>query len=219
MFTMFAVASPTAAAPNSGPLQPDVTYTGFASYDTNPGGYGKCSYPDRSSTYTAGVGPGVFGGSLVCGGYLAVTGPKGTVRVEVVDQCAGCGPGDLNMDLAAFEAIGSPLEGRAPISWKLTDADPTGGLTYRSWPGSNRWWGAMQLTNSRYPVSKLEVSSEGSWKTMSRREDNYFLVSGVNSPPYRMRVTDIYGDTVVEDQVPMFESGGTYQGSQQFPQH
>jgi hypothetical protein len=55
--------------------------------------------------------------NTLCGRYISVTGPKGTVNVQVVDRCPECNSGDLDLSPTAFDQIGNPDDGRIHITW------------------------------------------------------------------------------------------------------
>lgn len=52
-----------------------------------------------------------------CGKYVNVHGPKGSVRVKIVDTCPPCASGDLDLSPAAFGKIADFAKGRVKISW------------------------------------------------------------------------------------------------------
>ncbi|KAI8337873.1 RlpA-like double-psi beta-barrel-protein domain-containing protein-containing protein [Chlamydoabsidia padenii] len=52
-----------------------------------------------------------------CGRYAKVKGPKGTVRVKIVDTCPPCLKGSLDLSPAAFMKIADLAAGRVPITW------------------------------------------------------------------------------------------------------
>ncbi|KAL1917812.1 uncharacterized protein VTP21DRAFT_3646 [Calcarisporiella thermophila] len=53
-----------------------------------------------------------------CGREALVKGPKGKIRVRIVDQCMDCNHGDLDLSPAAFKRIADSLtDGRIPIIW------------------------------------------------------------------------------------------------------
>lgn len=54
-----------------------------------------------------------------CGVILEVTGPKGKIKVPVVDRAAGPKKGDLNLDKAAFEKIADVDAGVVKITWAV----------------------------------------------------------------------------------------------------
>ncbi|KAF8941136.1 RlpA-like double-psi beta-barrel-protein domain-containing protein-containing protein [Dissophora ornata] len=55
--------------------------------------------------------------SPACGQCLQVTGPNGTVQVQIVDMCPACESGSLDLTPGAFERIASLDAGRVHISW------------------------------------------------------------------------------------------------------
>lgn len=56
-----------------------------------------------------------------CGKCAMVTGPKGSVKVLVLDKCPGCGWGDLDLSQQAFERVASTSAGRVKIGWHFVD--------------------------------------------------------------------------------------------------
>ena len=101
-------------------------------------GLPNCSYPTvpASGRYVA-LSPGEYASGAACGTVLAVTGPKGTVQVTVVDQCPECGTGHLDLGSEAFAAIADPVAGwtqlhRESYNYWLADSGAGAGpLTLR----------------------------------------------------------------------------------------
>ena len=54
-----------------------------------------------------------------CGQCVLVTGPKGTVKVRIVDLCPGCKQGGLDLSKQAFAAISPLSAGRIKITWHV----------------------------------------------------------------------------------------------------
>ncbi len=52
-----------------------------------------------------------------CGRQALVHGPKGQVRVTIVDMCPACGWGSLDLSPAAFSQIADMAQGRVHITW------------------------------------------------------------------------------------------------------
>jgi expansin (peptidoglycan-binding protein) len=50
---------------------------------------------------------------------VLVTGPKGSVKVRIVDLCPGCSHGDLDLSEEAFTTIASKSAGRVKITWHV----------------------------------------------------------------------------------------------------
>ncbi|KAI8977966.1 RlpA-like double-psi beta-barrel-protein domain-containing protein-containing protein [Pilobolus umbonatus] len=55
----------------------------------------------------------------LCGKYITIHGPEGSVRVEIKDTCPGCGHGDVDLSPAAFSKIANLDMGRIPITWSF----------------------------------------------------------------------------------------------------
>ncbi|ORX86944.1 hypothetical protein K493DRAFT_193781, partial [Basidiobolus meristosporus CBS 931.73] len=53
----------------------------------------------------------------MCNQCVKVTGPEGSVVVKIVDLCATCSPGDVDLTEAAFEKISEISKGRVEITW------------------------------------------------------------------------------------------------------
>jgi len=161
-----------------------------------------------------------YAGSATCGACLQVKGPKATVTVRVVDSCPGCADTGANLDLSAeaFAKIADPKQGRIDISYQLVACNVTGNLAYHFKDGSSQYWTAIQIRNSKVPVSKLEYQANGAWVTMQRQDYNYFVADkGVgNVKTLALRVTSS-DDQVVEDSVTGgIPSDKTVSGTKQF---
>jgi hypothetical protein len=99
----------------------------------------------------------------VCGECVAVTGPKGSVTVRIVDLCPECEPGHLDLSQQAFAQIADVSAGKVPITWKVVPCSVTGNVEYQIKDGSSQYWTAIQVRNSRLPVAKLEWMQSGAW--------------------------------------------------------
>ncbi|KAF7729463.1 hypothetical protein EC973_004443 [Apophysomyces ossiformis] len=56
--------------------------------------------------------------SPVCGACIIVTGPLGSAKAYIQDECPGCGQGSLDLSPAVFAMVGNFNDGRIPVSWK-----------------------------------------------------------------------------------------------------
>jgi expansin (peptidoglycan-binding protein) len=169
---------------------------------------GNCSLPSIPAhrLYVA-VGPDVYRGSAACGTYLDVTGPKGTVRVEVADQCPECEHGHLDLSEEAFRAIGDYDAGIIPISYAPVAAPTVPPLAFRLKEGSSAYWAAIQVVDAGTEVRSVEVRVGARWVPLSRTAYGYWLASsGLGAGPYTVRVTDVTGRTTT---VPGIALGST----------
>jgi len=208
----------TLPAPTPTPV-PNPTFQGEATY-YYASGAGACSFdPSPEDMRVAAMNGAQYDNAALCGAYVRVSGPKGTVTVRIVDLCPGCDSGDLDLSAEAFSQIAELRQGRVPIAWQIVSPDLAGPLAYHFHTGSNQWWTAVQIRNHRHPVAKLEYRTEGGeWVAVSRTSWNYFTQSspGMGVGPYDFRVTDSYGNVLVDYGV-AHVAGGTVSGAGQFP--
>lgn len=179
--------------------------TGVATYYAADG-TGNCSFDAELTPLVAAVAAPDWNGSAQCGRCLRVWGPDGVVEVRVVDQCPECPAGHLDLSAEAFEIIADPLAGIVPISFRSIECAVSAPLAVRQKEGSNPWWWALQVRSHRYAIAAVEIRQNGSptWTEMARQDYNYFLVTASGDGidfPVDLRVTDIHGHVVQEDDV------------------
>jgi expansin (peptidoglycan-binding protein) len=186
---------------------------GRATYYT--AGTGACGIPvsDPGAMVTA-VAEHLWEGSAVCGRCARVTGPLGTVVVEITDLCpvAGneqwCGGDAAHLDLseAAFAAIADPNRGVTFVDWEIVEC-PVGDttVTLRNKDGINQWWYAVFALDHRLGVSTLEIrdSSAASWISAERQSYNAFVVTSGTGfiLPFSVRLSDVAGQVLVAEDV------------------
>jgi expansin (peptidoglycan-binding protein) len=200
-------------------IEPGQTYSGDGTYYAADGS-GNCSYPAGGDLMVAAMNEADYEGSLNCGAYIQVTGPKGAVTVKIVDRCPECQPGDVDLSPQAFAKIADLSAGRVPISWHLVSAPAgIGNIQLVVKDGSNPWWIGIQVRQHATIASSLEVQVNGSWQALERQQYNYFLASsGLGNGPFTVRITDIYGQQLVQSGVTL--SPTVVQGtSLQFTRH
>ncbi|MFI6781943.1 expansin EXLX1 family cellulose-binding protein [Micromonospora sp. NPDC050276] len=186
-------ATPACAAPPTG----SAVHKGKASfYDAGRSG-GTCSFPGPPADrlYVA-LGSSQYAGAAACGSYLDVSGPKGKVRVMVMDRCAGCGSNKIDLSDEAFAKIADRSQGIVSVTYRAVVNPPLdGGLTFRMKGGSSQYWFAVQVGNHGNPLRSVEATGpSGGFRKAARQVDNYWTVEGGLGPgPYRIRVTDVYG--------------------------
>ncbi|WFE50003.1 expansin EXLX1 family cellulose-binding protein [Micromonospora sp. WMMD1155] len=184
-----------AAAPPTG----NATHNGKATFYDSKGAGGNCSNPAAPANrlYVA-LGPTEYSAGAACGGFLDVTGPKGTVRVLIMDQCPECAPGHLDLSREAFTRIAEPVQGLVPVTYRAVVNPPLPGpLTFRMKEGSSQWWFAVRVGNHGNPLRSVEVrqGDSGAWKSAARQDYNYWLLaSGAGPGPFSIRVSDVYGN-------------------------
>lgn len=183
-------------------------------------GMGSCMFdPTPNDLMVAAMNAEQYDNAGACGAFVDVTGPRGSVRVRIVDLCPECRAGHLDLGAQAFARIADPRLGRVPITWRWVSPPLDGPIAYHFKDGSNRWWTAVQIRNHRNPIAKLEYSTGGNrWVNVPRMQYNYFVQTnpGMGPGPYLFRVTDRYGNVLVDNGIVHVERG-TVMGQQQFP--
>ncbi|WP_174530462.1 expansin EXLX1 family cellulose-binding protein, partial [Micromonospora maritima] len=171
-------------------------HTGKATFYDSKGAGGNCSRPAAPANrlYVA-LGPSEYAAGASCGGFLDVTGPRGTVRVLVMDQCPECAPGHLDLSAEAFARIADPVQGVVRVTYRaVVDPALPGPLTFRIKEGASQWWFAVLVGDHGNPLRSVEVRQDGAWRAADRENYNYWLIpSGAGPGPYTIRVTDVYG--------------------------
>jgi expansin (peptidoglycan-binding protein) len=168
--------------------------SGKATFYDLGGGTGNCSYPSApADDLFVALGASEYAGAAACGSYLDVTGPKGKVRVKVVDSCPPCAPGHIDLSRTAFKKIGNEIDGIIKVKYKLVPRAATPGpVTVRVKEGSSRFWLALLIDNHASPLASVRVAG----KTAKRADFNYWIIDGgAGAGPFSIKITDVNGRT------------------------
>lgn len=163
-------------------------------------GTGNCSYPSRPADglYVA-LSPSEYDGAAACGGYVEVSGPDGSVRAEVIDQCPPCASGHIDLSEAAFSRIAPLSAGLVSVTYRAV-ADPPlqAPVSLRVKEGSSPYWLALLAMNTGNPLASVQVeSASGGWRDLARADYNYWIASsGAGTGPFTVRLTDTAGHQV-----------------------
>jgi expansin len=166
-------------------------------YELASGGMGNCSYPSppAGQLYVA-LPPSEYGAAAACGSYLQVSGPDGSVTVEVVDQCPECQAGHIDLSEQAFAQIAPLSAGLVPVTYH-TVADPPlpAPLSMLVKAGSSAYYLALLPINNGNPLATVAVSQgSGGWQELTRTTYGYWLASsGAGPGPFSVRLTDSLG--------------------------
>ena len=208
-----------AAVPCSGTL----SGSGQATYYSYTPGNGNCSFiGDDSDAMVAAINIVDYDNSAMCGRYLRITGPNGSVDVRIVDSCPSCSQGDVDLNEPAFSQIADLSAGVVAISWTTIPDPTTGKVQYYISSGSNPYYMQLQPRHTRYGISSLEYLSPSGYVTAPRTSYNDFIIDsnlGVPVPlenPFTVRITDVHGQVLVQSGIP-FSPGNTFDGDSQFP--
>ncbi|GGK88504.1 hypothetical protein Sme01_01680 [Sphaerisporangium melleum] len=148
----------------------------------------------------ASVSPAEYAGSAACGAYLDVTGPRGTVRVQVVDQCRSCPAGELDLSRRAFARITGPGRGVVPVGYhRVRNPEVPRPVAFRLKQGSSARRFAIQAIDHGNPLRLVQMLQGGRWLDLTRTFDNHWILPGrgAGPGPYTVRVTDVYGQRLV----------------------
>jgi expansin (peptidoglycan-binding protein) len=207
---------------NDLPFDPYATRTGEATFYNADGG-GNCSFdPSPADLMVAAMNEIDYHGSLLCGAYIQLTGPKATIVVRVVDRCPECPSGNIDLSAEAFAQIADPIQGRVPISWRVISPAIDGPIAYHFKDGSSKWWLAVQIRNHRNPIWRVEFQdTDGTFKDLERQQYNYFVEPADHASAVpevlTLRVTDIYGASLTDSGIALIAESITT-GSAQFPE-
>jgi expansin len=181
-------------------------------------GSGNCGFDaSPSDLMVAAANSTDYASSEACGECVSVVGPKGTVVVRIVDSCPGCEVGQLDLSEEAFAKIADLTAGKVSISWRIVPCSVSGPVVYHFKDGSSKWWTAIQLRQTRYPIKSLEAMVSGSYQSLARTSYNYFLASsGLGSGPYTLRVTDVVGHALVDTGI-VLTADADVKGAAQLP--
>jgi expansin len=204
-----------AAAPNPNPV-----HNGIATYYTEANGDGACMFgPSPNDLLVAAMNAPEFNNAAVCGEYVHVKGARGEVTVRIVDLCPECLAGHLDLSPQAFALIDDLPKGRVSITWQVVSPALSGPIAYHFMDASNQWWTAVQVRNIRNPVARLEYKNgSGQWVSVPRTSYNYFVQTnpGMGLGPYTLRITDSYGNVLVDSGI-AHTPGASQNGAAQFP--
>jgi expansin (peptidoglycan-binding protein) len=166
-------------------------------YELAAGGMGNCSYPSppASQLYVA-LPPPEYGAAAACGSYVQVTGPDGSVTVEVIDQCPECQAGHIDLSEQAFARIAPLNAGLVPVSYHtLVDPPLPAPLSMLVKSGSSAYYLALLPVGTGNSLASVAVSQgAGNWRPLTRTTYGYWIApSGAGPGPFTVRLADSVG--------------------------
>ncbi len=163
-----------------------------------------------------------YNNAQLAGAYLEVTGELGTINMLVTDLLPEGKKGDLDLYTDAFPLIAPVEKGRVPVSWKIVplDSAENAPVSYKYKKGTTEYWCGIQIRNHRYPITRLEYLDEnGEFVEIERRPYNYFESDKMGKGPFTFRITDIYGQVIIDENIPLSsDDTEIIQGHVQFPE-
>jgi expansin (peptidoglycan-binding protein) len=199
------------------PIALGASENGIITYYTTADGTGACTFDASPNDLDiAAMNIQEWNGSAVCGECIAITGPKGNVTVRVVDECPDCVSGQLDLSQSAFAKVADVSAGRVNVTWQAVSCAVTGNVAYHYKDGSSQYWTAIQIRNSKLPIAKLEVKTNGNFQEIARVDYNYFVADqGTGPGSVDVRITAVDGQTI-EDTLAPPTSNVTVDGASQF---
>jgi len=197
---------------------------------------GSCALgPFPAHGWYASLPPAGYAGGTACGSYLTVSGPAGIATAEVVDLCAQCAAGTIDLSRAAFGHIANPRAGTVPVRyWPSRNPALPGPLAMRIAVAGGAVPLAVQVLNhgNRLAAVAVQVTradpwaddpwagdawagdawAGGSWVRLVPERDGYWAWPGGQAAgpvPGRssVRVTDVLGHQAVLPGVPLAAGG------------
>ena len=181
-------------------------------------GLPNCSYPSPpADDLFAALPPPQYDGAAACGGYLTITGPDGSVTVQVIDQCPDCAAGHIDLSEPAFAKLAPLSAGLINVRYQyLADPPLPGPITMVVKSGSSQYWLALLADNTGNPLASVQVeTASGGWINLARASYNYWIAqSGAGDGPFTVRLTDTEGNQVTVHNVALnpgaVQSTGVY---------
>lgn len=161
-------------------------------------GLPNCGYsPPADGLFVALPAP-EYAGAAGCGGYLEVSGPDGSVRVKVIDQCPECAAGHIDLSETAFAKLAPLSAGLINVSYTpLADPPLPGPVSVEVKQGSSQYWLALLADNTGNPLTGVQVQTSSGWLSLARASYNYWIApSGAGQGPFTVRLTDTQGHQV-----------------------
>ena len=163
-------------------------------------GLPNCSYPSPpADDLFVALPPSQYDGAAACGGYLTITGPDGSVTVQVIDQCPDCAAGHIDLSEPAFAKLAPLSAGLINVRYQyLADPPLPGPITMEVKSGSSQYWLALLADNTGNPLASVQVeTASGGWISLARASYNYWIAqSGAGDGPFTVRLTDAEGNQV-----------------------
>ena len=166
---------------------------------------GNCSLPVAANdNFHCALNNFDYDNSNACGACITVTGPNGSVTLQVVDRCPECASGDVDMTEEAFSQIANVIDGRVPITWQFTTCSENINNSIQVFfkEGTSQFWTAIQFRNSIHAISSMEYQlANGTWVNTSRELFNFFIEPSGIATPMNLRVTSILGEQLIFENI------------------
>jgi expansin (peptidoglycan-binding protein) len=162
---------------------------------------GNCSYAAPANGLYVALATPDYAKGAYCGAYLDVTGPRGKVRVKIVDSCPPCPKGRIDLSARAFARVADPAKGLVSVSYKIARNPRAGHLAFRVKDGSSRWWMGLLVYNHGNPLRSVEIRTPSGWRALTHTDYNYWLTDNPGPGPFTVRVSDVRGHRAIVKRV------------------
>jgi hypothetical protein len=158
-------------------------------------GLPNCSYSPPADGLYAALPPSEYASAAACGEYVQVSGPDGSVRVKVIDQCPDCAAGHIDLSETAFARLAPLSAGLVSVSYTpLADPPLPAPVSIEVKQGSSQYWLALLADNTGNPLASVQVQTTSGWLPLARATYNYWIApSGAGPGPFTVRLTDTQG--------------------------
>lgn len=162
-------------------------------------------YIDQHTGYIAALTDNDY--AAYAGGMIEVTYQGNTIKAIVGDLMPKAtnqskDDGDIDLEEDAFKALTGEDPTALSVSWKLIpNAYAVGSkIQYHIEHGSNTYYIKIQPRNTVYPVTKVEyLQADGTYAEAAPTDSLCYLIKGLGTPVISLRITDIYGQVVEEN--------------------
>jgi expansin (peptidoglycan-binding protein) len=94
-----------------------------------------------------------------------------------------------------------PFKDKITVEWHIVSCRFSSPLAIQNAPGASKHWFSMQIQNSNYPVSHMEVSTDHgeTWQGTVSRDYNFFegeKVAGFETDAVDLRISCFNGNVV-----------------------
>lgn len=162
-----------------------------------------------------------------CGVCYELTGPTGSVIVQVADRCpangnSGCRGDidhfDLGPNKTTFGQIADPVWGTTMITKREVACPVTGNVGVRTKDAVSSAWMAILVFNHRVGISNVQIQHGGVYLNMTRQIYNYWTIfpSGGLVAPFNIKIFSKLGD-VISMTIPSLAAEQIYMAGSQFP--
>ncbi|KAH9445662.1 hypothetical protein Pst134EA_022611 [Puccinia striiformis f. sp. tritici] len=110
-----------------------------------------------------GLGPIAISSNLwdsaaVCGACISITGPFGTHKGIVSDQCASCKADSLDLGPELWKQVSNGQNpGVLPINWEIVPCNFSTPIKFINKDGVSKDWNSVQVAGAEVPIRSLEV--------------------------------------------------------------